>query len=302
MSKSEITIDVSYKCNLDCPFCSTASCLTPLQMPNNVAEGCRHFMRLVKKSKNGNLAIVISGGEPLLFDKLGAFLKLWNSKADEMILCSTGSIDKGQYYWNELYSYGLKTVRLSLHGISQIAYKEVFGSAYSFTIVENTMGHIVKAGIALELNYVLSKLSINYLESVFDYSVGKSIHKIRVLGLSRQGRAKVNWKALSISEECEKNAVAQARKMSLTHKINVEFAGLSEAEWCSHSDAEGNCLGGESFFHITTNGDIYPCPGVKALKFHKIGSVLQLSQIQFSNVSRCRQVKCLIPNNQVSCV
>jgi len=294
MTKSEITFDVTYDCNLNCPFCSTDPNPTLAQMPWDVVEACLNFIQLAKQSYRQMTTVVVSGGEPLLRTDLAQIIKIWNSKADKMILCTSGSVETEQEYWNNLSSCGLGSVRLSLHRVSPDMCRNLFGPEYSLATVQKTITAINEAGLVLDLNYVLNKRSAAHLRDVFSFAADHRVRKVRVLGLARQGRAALNWDSLEVSRECEKAIIAKAKELSSEHRIAVELAGLSGANWCSHSDAEGNCQGGKTFFHITTSGDIYPCPGVKALAWHKMGSVLQPAQVKSIFDHRDRETKCLV--------
>jgi len=112
------------------------------------------------------------------------------------------------------------------------------------------------------------------IDEICKYCTKRGIKKVRLLGLSKQGRAIKNWDQLSISDKENLAIVKYASELSIKRGISVEFAGLPNHRWCTHSDENGRCLGGKSFFHINTNGDIYPCPSVKSIKSKKIGSVL----------------------------
>ncbi|MBL7185244.1 MAG: radical SAM protein [Phycisphaerae bacterium] len=294
MTKSEITVDVTYECKLNCSFCSTNANPIMAQMPFDIANACLDFMQFAKQSYRQMMTVVVSGGEPLLRTDLAQIIEIWNSKADEMILCTSGSVETGQEYWNNLSSCGLRSVRLSLHGVSPDMCRDLFGPEYSFATIQRTITAINEAGLVLDLNYVLNKQSAAHLGDVFSFAADHRVRKVRVLGLARQGRAALNWDSLEVSRECEEAIIAKAKKLSSEHRIAVELAGLSGANWCSHSDAEGNCLGGKTFFHITTSGDIYPCPGVKALAWHKMGSVLQPAQVKSIFDHHDREAKCLV--------
>ena len=226
MKNIEVTVDINYNCNMNCSFCSTAPRLTPLQMSDNTADKCLDFLK--RLNNRGGVALVISGGEPLLSDKLEAFLKTWGTVSDEIILCTNGTISKSRKYWRRLYSYGLRSIRLSLHGVSEENSKLIFGPAYSLATVKKTIDYVSQEQVAIDINYVLTQINIDQLETVFKFCSKNNIRSLRILGLARQGRAEKNWESLSLSEGCCKDVVAKAREMSLGYGVDVKFAGLSK--------------------------------------------------------------------------
>lgn len=278
MSIVEVSIDINYQCPFACPFCSTGSNLIPTEINLDTAEHCLEFMKQIFERQRSDIRVVISGGEPLISDKLESYIELWHSVSKDITLCTTGALEMGLNYWKDLRHAGLQTARLSLHSTSEHITKGLFGESYSLPIVDATMKHIAEANIILDINFVLNRFTINHIEDIFRYSKDQQIRCVRILGLSRQGQAVQNWESLKISEKEEHQATETINKMSLAYKIAVEFAGLPSATWCSHSDNKGNCLGGNTFFHITTNGDIYPCPGLKSMESYRIDSVFQLSE------------------------
>ena len=272
MINTEITIDTNYNCHLKCSFCSTGDSLSPLEMPNAVAEDCLRFFRFLKSNINQNIVLVITGGEPLLFNALPHHIKLWGETAESIILCTTGTVQKDYEYWADLYSKGLKCVRL---GMSWTGTDGLDNNELPLKRVSDlTVSNLTKIGIEIEANFLLNRQSISKMNDVFKYGSEGNFSKVRILGLSNQGQATKNWDKISLTTKEINLAIDRAKQLSLLHNIRVEFAGLPEASSCSHSDSDGKCLGGKSFFHIITDGTIYPCPSVKSVDTYSIGTVL----------------------------
>jgi len=273
----ELSIDITYKCPFSCPFCSTPQSHLLPDMKLDTALKCLDFG--YKSCKNEPIMITITGGEPLILDTLPKFMSMWNKDNTIIRLCTTAAINVGKNYWRELYSYGLKTIFLSLHCISNTNCKNIFGDKYSFAIVDQNLEWIMATGMDIYVNFVFTKLNANAFDEVVNYCIKKRIKKIRILGLAKQGKANINWDKIAITKSEIEFFLKKISERFSNSFIKLEFAGLPSYKRCTHVDKKGKCPGGRNFFHINTNGDIYPCPSVKAINSEKIGSVFHSSKI-----------------------
>lgn len=277
MTRFELSVDVTYKCPFSCPFCSSPQSDLLPDMDLDVAQRCLAFASNISNARAGEREISITGGEPLTLGELPLLISVWAAGSDAVTLNTTGALDVGKKYWQHLRSCGLQTVRLSLHSVVEGDCQAIFGSKYSFAIVHRNIELMMAAGITVQPNFLVSRLSIGSFDAVWAYCLKKGIEKIRVLGLCKQGRAIKNWDSILVSEQEKALFVRHVSKLSAKDEISAEFAGLPNHRPCSHSDENGRCLGGINFFHINTNGDIYACPSVKSIAAKRIGSVLQPS-------------------------
>lgn len=275
MTRFELSVDVTYECPFSCPFCSSSQRGLLPDMDVDVAQRCLDFVEDVSNRQARAIEISITGGEPLALSNLPSLISVWATGSNEVTLNTTSALDVGKGYWQHLRSCGLQTVRLSLHSVLGNDCQAIFGSKYSFATVDRNIELIKAAGINVQANFLVSRLSIGSFDDVWAYCSTKGIEKVRVLGLARQGRAIRNWNRISVPEREEALFVSHVSELSAKDEIGVEFAGLPNRKPCSHSDENGRCLGGISFFHINTNGDIYACPSVKSIAAQRIGSVLQ---------------------------
>ena len=275
MTRFELSVDVTYECPFSCPFCSSPQSDLLPGMDVDVAQRCLNFASNISNAQAGETEISITGGEPLTLSELPSLISLWATGSNEVTLCTTAALDVGKGYWQHLRSYGLETTRLSLHSVLEDDCQAIFGNKYSFAIVDRNLELIMAAGIAVQANFLVSRLSLGGLDNVWAYCLEKGIEKIRVLGLCKQGRAIKNWNRISVSEQEKASFVRYVSELSAKDEISVEFAGFPNHRLCSHSDDNGRCLGGISFFHVNTNGDIYAWPSVKSIAAERIWSVLQ---------------------------
>lgn len=282
----ELSIDVTYKCPFSCPFCSSPQSELLPDMEVETAAWCLDFIENASNAQTEETEISITGGEPVTLGELPLLISEWATGSNKVTVCTTGAVDLGKGYWQHLRSCGLQTVRLSLHSVLEDSCQAIFGSKYSFAIVDRNIELIMAAGINVQANFLVSRLSIESLDDVWAYCLTKGIGRIRVLGLSKQGRAIRNWNRISLSEQEEALFVRHVSELSTRDEISLEFAGLPNHKPCSHSDENGRCLGGISFFHINTDGDIYACPSVKAIAAQRIGSVSQAAVVDWIGSSR----------------
>jgi len=273
MQNCELSVDLTYNCHYSCPFCSSPYNVYLPDMTLDIADKCSVFIDGLPSSKTEQIEVTITGGEPLTSTKLPLFVSKWSEHGYKVNLCTTAALDMGKAYWKNLFLSGLQSVRVSLHSISPEGSQTIFGRKYLFAIVAKNIEQIRNAGITLNANYLLSRLNANSFDDVQNYCFLNGIKTIRVLGLTRQGRAVGNWESLCLASEKQASIIEHIGNL-LNHGPDLEFAGLPNHKWCTHTDRNGNCLGGTSFFHVNTNGDIYACPSVKAIPSQRIGSVL----------------------------
>ena len=283
----ELSVDVTYVCPFSCPFCSSAQTMLPagLNMELETASKCLSFARTV--FGNGQVLVTATGGEPLTLKTLPLIVSLWTKNHARVRLCTTAAVPLEKGYWRFLYSCGIKTVHLSLPCISDEHCKTIFGEMYRFAVVNKNIDEMINAGIEISVNFLLTRLSAQHFADVLDYCHEKGIQKVRILGLARQGKSVSNWSRIAVSRDDADRFIKRTHKLWHDYPIRMEFAGLPNYEICTHMDNDGNCLGGKSFFHINTNGDIYPCPSVKSIKANRLGSIFQVEKFEASDEFFC---------------
>jgi pyrroloquinoline quinone biosynthesis protein E len=275
MKWPEVSVDVTYQCPFHCPFCSTAPRNELGEMSLGVARGCARFLQRLSKRFGGPVTVAVTGGEPTAAPSLLQYFRLWSKRGNYITLCTTGAVRRDGEYWCRLASSGLRTVRLSLHTVSNEKARLIFGTQYSLQTVEENIKAIVSSGVALHINFVVSEISRAGVAQIVQFCAHHGATKFRLLGLARQGRALKNWQRISVCHDEQLEVAQGAAQKCARHGLAIELAGMDTG--CSHSDPEGNCLGGYSFFHVNTDGDIYPCPAMKSIREHRIGSVLDLT-------------------------
>lgn len=269
----ELSMDVTHNCPFSCPFCSSPDNTSLPNIDLDTVLACLDFLGKLSNLKTDQTIISITGGEPLTLEELPLLMSVCSQRVAAINLCTTAAIYKENKYWRELHSYGLETLFLSLHSVSKDKCLATFGNKYDFSSVDRNVELIVDAGITINANFLITRLSISSFDKVCQYCVKKSIKKVRVLELCKQGRAARNWSKIAISRQDRISFVEYASKVCSEYSLEVEFTGLPNYKRCSHSNENNRCLGGNTFFHINTDGDVYPCPSVKSIKSERIGSV-----------------------------
>jgi MoaA/NifB/PqqE/SkfB family radical SAM enzyme len=284
----ELSIDVTYECPFSCPFCSSPQNLLLPDMKLGTASRSLDFAHEI--SKNDVIVVTITGGEPLTLDSLPLLISTWARDNNVIRLCTTAAFSVEKNYWHNLRSQGLQSIHLSLHSIPGKNYKNIFGEKYKFAVVDKNVEWVMAAGIEIYVNFVLTSVNVNSFDEVLDYCINKGIKKIRILGLAKQGKAIKNWGKLTLFGE-EEGFIKHALEIARSHPVKLEFAGLPNHRRCTHTDDNGKCLGGKRFFHINTNGDIYPCPSVKSVGAEKIGSIFHPQRISVTDRFPCEATR-----------
>ncbi len=291
MNTIEFSIDISNNCPFACQFCSSQnnSTLSDINL-ETIKKIIVSTNQLYNKKKR---IVTITGGEPLVMSKIKLYniIKTLTLNEFDVRICTTGAILLPAYYWKNLKKIGLKTIFLSLNAIKNNEAKKIYGNNYEFSIVDKNINNIIDAKILLNVNYLLTRQNSHLFKQIVEYCISKNIPKIRILGLARQGMAKLNWNTLSLTPKMEKFYIDKIINICKKLPINIVYAGLPDFKRCTHTDRTGNCIGGKYFFHINTQGDLYPCPSVKSIANEKMGNIFNKIEIRKKNKFPCNYNK-----------
>ena len=272
MNNIEISVDITYRCPYSCCFCSSCEEHACADMVESTARHVSAFLSRISFLRGQPIEVSITGGEPLLLSTLEERVSLWRHTASRATLCTSGGIAITRDRWQRLRTCGLDTVRLSLHTVDKRIARAIFGDTYSLEAALSCAHDIRDAGIELQINFVLSLLTREKWRGVICRCAELGVSRLRVLGLSRQGRAVECWERIALPDDIMWEVVRDIEIAGRAKGLTVEVAGVPGFV-CSHSDQGGKCLGGRSFFHINTDGTVAPCPATKSDKESYLGHV-----------------------------
>lgn len=189
----ELTLEITAKCNLECPWCSSSSSPKGRDVPY---EEIIHHM-----DTDGSDTIRLSGGEPVLHKDFKRILEKARVKFKEVVLLTSGNFEFDIRYpgWWEVDKYYVHVCN----------YKSLL--------------YVAALRDALEKNINMQVVMVKGNEYIVGKAISYSMHwniPIRLLYLQKQGRG-INCESLElISWTCDKGC-NKDEKITVTHDGKV---------------------------------------------------------------------------------
>ena len=285
MRLDNIMFDITDHCNFTCKHCYKS------QSGNYTDLDTEVIIAFIKEIKNrGNkLPIVISGGEPLLYENLFQLLDYICDGRKVRINTNGVLLDK---YYEKLAKYQNLVMQVSLDGYDDETFFEVRNNHFFKKIIENSI-EAYKAGIQLYFRATLTSKTITKYEKFISVSkltgIPLVIRPMYNTGESTQQELKVEY-----SELCDwlKKAIEDG---------NLEYLGGKNLI------SESSCpLLNKKLIYSTLTvdnlGNVYPCQLLRSSRFHmgniysdsyddifSKGNIIVSNSLEIINSKGCKQ-------------
>jgi len=233
----QVEMDVTTKCNADCPFCFQGAHCNIKHNDMTLEEYDRLFFDL---RNMGTQFIGFSGGEPFARKDFIDILELARKYAFRVtfitnaMLMSDDDIDR-------LADMSVSHVTVSFHSIDIDAYKKCFGieSDQLYYRALDNIKKMVSKGIHLGIAITLTNMNVSSIEKTADYFIA--------LGIKPE---EINYNSLlSGARDIEKyrpdNADIAKREVLINNQEDIESGLL--------------CIAGVTSCSISPDGNVYPC-------------------------------------------
>ncbi len=263
MNLRELKIEITNRCLLHCVHCSTdsgpnlTSFLAPSMFPGLVEQaydlGCHE--------------IYLSGGEPLLHPDLNYFLGTLASKGIRNKVYTTGivrakpptPVDLEEL--EALKTEGLSDIAVSMYSARPNIHDAVTRVIGSFSATARALRNATKAGLTVEIHFVVMKNNIDELRPLVKFAVQNRVRKISLLRFVPQGRGLVSNSDLTpaVPQLVKlKKMVADLRRNypDITLRLGSPFNFLLLG-------SPTPCTTGSDRMIITPKGFAYPCDALK---------------------------------------
>ncbi len=196
----DVQIELTERCNFKCRHCYNYWRYEKDGVKQEL--GIVQFLTILKILKDGGVSVItLTGGEPFLRSNvLFALLKNAKSYGMEVGLNSNAALIVADYA-NQLKKFGLDHALCSVLGIEQ-THNLIVGTKDGFSHTMKGVKNLVKAGINVAINMVVSKLNQNEL-----YETGKMLsgYGIRTFCATPMVPSHESNKPYALSgEECKK--------------------------------------------------------------------------------------------------
>ena len=191
---SELSVELTHKCLLNCIYCSSSADLAKDQ---NINLDRLQQVIIEAKDKFGVNTISLSGGETFLypyFSELYDFLTNWDFK---VLIYTSGITLNSEGIAIPLSIDFLKDLRpqegnpelfLNVQGHNKALIEEINKVPGSYEVIEESIDNILSVGLYLGAHLVPFRANYEYIPEIFEYCCNKRFNEICFLRFVPQGR------------------------------------------------------------------------------------------------------------------
>jgi MoaA/NifB/PqqE/SkfB family radical SAM enzyme len=225
--------EITNKCDQNCSHC----CNISRRQGNDISyeQACDIVDNL---HQNGIKRIILSGGEPFLYDGVFELSNYIVKKGMEVSFSSNGMLMKK--YKKEIIKLNPTKIIVSLDGFSSASYDVFRGVENGFNRVIDSIESIYK-DVTIEINTIINKLGINELGKLMNYAKTRNI-KVNLSSMIQTQNCNNSDHNFSDSEFAD--AVIGIEEVN---KVRLGHGNLSV------------CMAGEKIIGITSLGYFTPC-------------------------------------------
>ena len=267
-----ILAELTYRCNLQCPYCYNPLDLQAYrsELPVDV------WTRVIDEAADlGVLQAHFSGGEPTLrADDLVSLVKA--ARARDLY---TNLITQGTFLSDELIARleaaGLDHVQLSLQASHAGLADPIAGAAVHEKKMD-ALRRVAKSGMAVTLNCVLHRANIDDVDAIIAIAESAGVRRVELANVQFYGWALLNRGALMPTREQVERAAAAvaAARRRLAGKVEIDHVLADYYERFPKPCMDG---WGRKFMTVAPDGRVFPCPAAPAIKGIRFENVLDRS-------------------------
>ena len=247
--------EVTYKCPLQCPYCSN-----PTEMANYQNEiSTEDWIRTITEgSLAGCVQLGFSGGEPLTRPDLEVLVAKGNELGYYTNLITSG-IGLTETRIKKLKESGLDSIQISFQSDDSDLNDYISGMKNSFKIKQETAKLIKKYDFPLTFNIVLHSKNIDKVKSILDMAIEMGADYIELANTQYSGGfAYYNRDYLLPTLE----QVEYAKEVSLVYGEKYGNSPKIYYVWPDYYQGRPKpCMGGwgNNYIIVTADGSILPC-------------------------------------------
>jgi pyrroloquinoline quinone biosynthesis protein E len=245
--------ELTRRCPLACSYCSNPVEPTGVRPELSLSDWQRVFR---EAEALGVVQVHLTGGEPLVRNDLASLIVSARSLGLYTNLVTSG-IPHVAGRFAELALAGLEHVQLSIQGPDATSADRIAGRR-AFAEKLRVLEEVRTAGIALTLNVVLHRDTIQEIDAIIELAVRLDVRRLELAHTQYQGYALHNRDALLPSSEAielARQKVRAARErldgsMTITHVLPDYHSGRPRA-----------CMDGwgRRYIHVSPDGTAAPC-------------------------------------------
>jgi pyrroloquinoline quinone biosynthesis protein E len=252
--------EITYRCNLQCPYCYNPLDLGAYREELDAASWCRVI------DEAGDLGIMqlhLSGGEPTLRAADCCTLIRHARKRELYVNLITQGTFLSDELLDQLLDAGLEHIQLSLQGADAGRANHIAGARVHERKLE-ALRRVVTRDVALTINCVLHRGNIDNVESIIALAESLDVRRLELANAQFYGWAFANRAALLPSPEQVQRAAQAVRdareRLGTAMEINHVLADY-------YQEYPKPCMNGwgRRFMTIAPDGRALPCPAAAAI-------------------------------------
>jgi pyrroloquinoline quinone biosynthesis protein E len=284
---TEISVEVSHRCSLECLFCSSSAGKTSPtgELTFDEIRGVLREGRAL-----GATVLSISGGEPLLFPSIRSVLREAVNEGYTCSLYTCGVLLDGHDrrhsvpddVWQEIRDIcgaaKLKVI-FDLQGPDATTVDYLMACDGAFGMVTASIRGARRAGLACEAHVVPMKPNYRRIPEIASLAESLGLSQLSFLRFVPQGRGRDNLDALALSATefyelqqillgLKDDEKAGRRKLAFRLGCPVDFLFLLDRSYPAHP-----CRGGTDAPLVLPDGSVHMCPAWKDLKHLAAGNI-----------------------------
>jgi pyrroloquinoline quinone biosynthesis protein E len=255
-----ILAEVTYRCPLQCPYCSNP---LELELARDELDTDTWRRVLDQGAAMGVLQVHFSGGEPMARRDLedlvahAARAGLYSNLITSGVLLSDQRAD-------ELVEAGIDHVQISFQDVEDAAGDRIAGYQSAQRLKREAAARVRERDIPLTINAVMHRQNLSRLSEVIDQAVELGAGRLEVAHVQYYGWALANRDALlpTRGQLDEATAIVEAARGRLRGRLVIDYVVPDY-----HAMMPKACMGGwaSRFLNVTPSGKALPCHAAETL-------------------------------------
>jgi len=239
------TIEVSYRCNLNCFFCYLENHSSPGLSREELAVLADQLYSA------GTIFVVFTGGEPLLRGDIYEVMKDYSCRGFALEL-KTNGILMDEKAVEKISLLNIYNLQVSIYEIES-GQVSLIGARYDFDRLARNISSAVKAELPVSLSVLVGKHNIDRLESYHDTLTKLGVEDIAYSPYITPNRNNGSVFASTIR-------LSQAEMEEKLYPFLVGIDGTAKPTKYRERIPSGPiCYAGRDQITVTPSGDVYPC-------------------------------------------
>ncbi|HLF26419.1 MAG TPA: radical SAM protein [Anaerolineae bacterium] len=242
-----VLLEVTNRCNFRCSYCHV-----DFDLHQDSLLGERRLAEVLEElSALRFSALILSGGEPLLYPHLEAVLQRATALGFGVDLCTNGMLlTESRVTWLRKY---LSRITVTLDTFAEETFDRMKGVRHAFRKCIAGLERLLASGFAVNVTIVPTALNAHQLAHTVQYLYTLGVKSIAVLKLYEGAKSRAVAPGQGSGPELER------RILSAIDPFDDQALRISAKGFFLQGPDIGECRAGESVFGIDAKGFLLPC-------------------------------------------